>query len=135
MRDSSLHREPWETTVSSGYEFDQPITLSCPECAGTLRCDEHGGLLLYRCHIGHRLTGKAMLHAQMAQLEQRLCSCLSLLNERAELCRQLSEAARRDGRDAEAYDAARRESLERARSLRSLLEVRWLRPEVAGSSD
>jgi len=116
--------------MPEGYQLEQPITLSCPECAGTLRCEAEGDLLLYRCHIGHRLSGQAMLHAQMAQLEQRLCSCLSLLNERAELCRQLQDAASRQGQAAEPYDAARREALERARSLRSLLEALWLRPDL-----
>lgn len=121
--------------MSRGYEFDRPVVLSCPECAGTMRCDRQGDLLLYRCHIGHRLTAEAMLHAQMAQLEHHLCSCLSLLNERAELCRQLHEAVGRAGGDADEYEAARRQSLARVRSLRSLLEAHWLRPDIADKSD
>jgi two-component system, chemotaxis family, protein-glutamate methylesterase/glutaminase len=121
--------------VSSGYALDRPVVLSCPECAGTMRCDEQGDLLQYRCHIGHRLTGEAMLHAQMAQLEHHLCSCLSLLNERAELCRQLHEAARREGQDAHHYGAAREQSQERAQSVRSLLEAGWLRPDIADAPD
>jgi two-component system, chemotaxis family, protein-glutamate methylesterase/glutaminase len=115
--------------MSNGYELARPAALSCPECAGTLHREVHHGLLQFRCHIGHRLTGEAMLHAQLALLEYRLGSCVALLNERAELCRELGETARKAGQAAHHLGAAREEALERARTVRTLLEAPWLRPE------
>jgi two-component system, chemotaxis family, protein-glutamate methylesterase/glutaminase len=115
--------------MSNGYELARPAALSCPECAGTMYRDVHQGLLQFRCHTGHRLTGEAMLHAQLARLEYRLGSCFALLNERAELCRQLGEAAREAGQEAHHLGAAREQALERARSVQTLMEAPWLRPE------
>jgi two-component system, chemotaxis family, protein-glutamate methylesterase/glutaminase len=121
--------------MSKGYEQARPAALSCPECAGTMHCEVHQGLLQYRCHIGHRLTGEAMLHAQLAQLEYRLGSCLALLNERAELCRELGEAARQRGQAADHFDAARTEARKRARVVQAMLEEPWQRPENAGDTN
>jgi two-component system chemotaxis response regulator CheB len=104
---------------------DRPQTLSCPECGGTLTKQTVGGLLQHRCHIGHVLSAEAMFDAQFAMLELRLGSCMALLNERAELCRQMAEAARTEGRGADLFEGAEKESLARADVLRRLLESEW----------
>jgi two-component system chemotaxis response regulator CheB len=114
--------------MDDGYRLDRPQTLSCPECGGTLSEQDVGGMLQYRCHIGHVLSAEAMLDAQFAMLELRLGSCMALLNERAELCRQMGEAAQSEARNSEMFEQARQESLARADVLRRLLESEWVQP-------
>lgn len=108
--------------------MDRPSTMSCPECGGATRCESHGDLVQYRCHIGHILTAEAMLHAQRKALEYHLGASLALFNEHAELCRRMIETACADSRDPTLLEAARAEALERAEALRSLLEGSWTLP-------
>ncbi|MBM0205667.1 hypothetical protein JNW90_23630 [Micromonospora sp. STR1s_5] len=115
--------------MDDGYKLDRPFTLSCPECSGTVERTATGTLAQYRCHIGHVLTGAAMLDAQASVLEMRLGSVLSLLNERAELCRQLSEGSLAEGQDPATLEAARNEALQRAGTIRALLESDWVQPD------
>ncbi|GJD65899.1 hypothetical protein [Methylobacterium frigidaeris] len=115
--------------MGDGYKLDPPFTLSCPECSGTMHRTATGTMVQYRCHIGHILTGAAMLEAQANVLEMRLGSVLSLLNERAELCRQLSEGVMAQGQDPATLEAARKEALQRAETIRALLESDWAQPD------
>ena len=48
-----------------------------------------------------------------------LAACIAVLNDRAELCRQMSDAAAAQGEDGSSYDAARREALDRASDWRA----------------
>ena len=73
------------------YVLNKPTHLSCPECGGALAKVESDPIPKYVCHIGHVLTGEAMLEAQDDLIEQSLSSALATLNERGELCRQMIE--------------------------------------------
>ena len=111
--------------MSEDYRLDRPAALTCPECGGALQRQQDGTLLQFRCHIGHVLTAETMLAAQFDVMEARLAACLVSLNERAELCREMSEAARAQGRAPAAYEAARAEAIERAKVIKDLLEREW----------
>ena len=111
--------------MSEEYRLDKPSALTCPECGGALARQKDGTLLQFRCHIGHVLSAETMLAAQFDVLEVKLAACLVALNERAELCREMGEAAREQGQDSTAYDAARAEALERAKTIKDLLEREW----------
>jgi two-component system chemotaxis response regulator CheB len=117
--------------MPDGYVLDKPLSLSCPECGGVLRPDNRGGIKKFRCHIGHVLTAETVLIAQFSALEKKLAGSLALLNERAELCQQMGEDARKDG-DASAFEAAAREALARAQVIKRLLEDDWVQPLVEG---
>lgn len=54
--------------MGDGYKLDRPFTLTCPECGGAMQRTATGTLRQYRCHIGHVLTGAAMLEGQAAVL-------------------------------------------------------------------
>jgi two-component system, chemotaxis family, protein-glutamate methylesterase/glutaminase len=111
--------------MSEEYRLDRPEALTCPECGGAMSEEHDGTLLQFRCHIGHVLTAETMLAAQFDALETKLAACLVALNERADLCRQMSEAARPQGRDITALERARTEALERAAVIKQLLESEW----------
>lgn len=115
--------------TSEGYTLDRPTAMSCPDCGGAMSRETRGRTTLYRCHIGHALTIETLLHAKHSVLEEKLGASLAVLSERAELCRQLAEAAREAGRDGSRFDRARDQSLERAEIVRSLLEGGWMHPE------
>jgi two-component system, chemotaxis family, protein-glutamate methylesterase/glutaminase len=114
--------------MPEGYVLDKPFSLRCPECGGVLRPEDGGGIRQFHCHIGHVLTAETMLIAQFSVLEAKLAASLSLLNERAELCQQMSEDARRRGDGLGPFEAAAREALARAEIVRKLLEDEWVQP-------
>jgi hypothetical protein len=68
-----------------------------------------------------------MLAAQQQRLEQDLSSILAQLNERTELCRQLQAA--QPSTIANLNDIAA-ESEELSRSIRTLLEIQWVVPNI-----
>lgn len=115
--------------MAEEYRLDRPTAMSCPDCGGAMATETRDQVTLYRCHIGHVLTIETLLHAKHHVLEENLAGSLAVMSERAELCRLLAEAARREGRDASRYDAAQAQALERAEALRALLESDWLHPE------
>jgi two-component system, chemotaxis family, protein-glutamate methylesterase/glutaminase len=82
--------------MTDGYTLNRPVGLTCPECGGALSVDRHGPVIRYICHIGHILTGEAMLVAQAERVEYLATGLLAMLNERRELCRQLIEADQGD---------------------------------------
>jgi two-component system chemotaxis response regulator CheB len=114
--------------MPDGYVLDKPLSLSCPECGGVLRPDNRAGIRQFRCHIGHVLTAETTLVAQFTVLEKRLAGSLALLNERAELCQQMGEDARKQGDGTSQFEAAAREALTRAEIVKKLLEDEWVQP-------
>jgi two-component system chemotaxis response regulator CheB len=111
--------------MSEEYRMDQPVALTCPECGGAVERENAGTLLQFRCHIGHVLTAETMLAAQFDVLEAKLAASLVALNERAELCRQMSENAQAQGQPTASLEAAGAEALERAKVIKGLLESEW----------
>lgn len=111
--------------MSEAYTLDRPTALTCPDCGGAMATETAGSLLRFRCHIGHVLTAETMLSAQFNILEIKLAAVLVALKERAELCRQMRDAAQAGGEDAAALDAARQEALDRAEIIKGLLESAW----------
>lgn len=123
--------------MPEGYVLDKPFSFVCPDCGGVLRPEKVGGIRRFRCHIGHVLTAETMLIGQFALLEAKLGGSLALLNERAELCQQMAEDARLQGDGAGLFEAAAREALARAETLKKLLEDEWVQPlayDRAGST-
>jgi two-component system, chemotaxis family, protein-glutamate methylesterase/glutaminase len=82
--------------MNNGYTLNHPKALTCPECGGTVSIVDDGPVRQYVCHIGHVLSGEAMLAAQADRIEGFATGLLAALNERQELCRQLIEARQDD---------------------------------------
>jgi two-component system chemotaxis response regulator CheB len=104
--------------MSAEYVLDRPGHLTCPECGGALTKIEGDPIPKYACHIGHLLTGEAMLEAQAARIEYFLEAALALLNERGELCRQLLDD---DLQETSRLEALLEESTSAAEMLRNFL--------------
>ena len=111
--------------MSEEYVLNQPTSLTCPECGGALAKVESEPIPKYVCHIGHELTGEAMLEAQAARIEWLLGGALAMLNERRELCRQLSD----DGvSDTAGLEQTTKQATKSAEALRDLLNGHGEKP-------
>lgn len=115
--------------------LEHPLTLCCPDCGGPMRRSDSGTLTQYRCHIGHIYTAETMAKAQFDDMERCVGAALRLINERAEMCRQMAQ--RCDANDQltrQAWYAAVHEAEQRAGKISEILDAGWLAPE-AGSYD
>src|SRR5262249_17693218 len=72
-----------------------PTALPRPECGGALWDDEQGGIIGYRCRVGHAYSEDALIGAQATGVEAALWTAVEVLEERAELLRRV--AVRRGG--------------------------------------
>ena len=134
LADSSLAPEPMlaagSVATGSGLPSQHPVTLTCPECGGSMRRSELGTLVKFDCHIGHSLTADAVAAGQFSELERNFEATFRRMNERRELCRMMIEKALADGhhRQAEAWVAALRQTEQRSEAVRALLEESWIQP-------
>jgi two-component system chemotaxis response regulator CheB len=71
-----------------------PSVFSCPECGGVLWEMEDGGLLRFRCRVGHAFSIESVLAEQSDTLESALWVALKTLQESADLLRRLLQQAR-----------------------------------------
>jgi two-component system chemotaxis response regulator CheB len=74
--------------------------FTCPECGGALWASQDGRMTLYRCHVGHGFTGKALSNGQAAGVH--MWRSIRALEEHAEIHRQMATRrglSKKRGRD------------------------------------
>ena len=100
--------------------------FSCPECHGTLWEADQGGILRFRCRIGHVYSPESMVAAQTDSVDRALWVALRSLEERVALTRRMSERARRrqHGWVSRAFEERARAAEEHANVVRQLLTNR-----------
>lgn len=109
----------------AGGRPDRPSVFTCPDCGGTLWQLDQPELVQFRCHVGHVLTGEALLAGQAQAAENALWYAIRVLTDRMVLARELAEVARRMG-EAEAaagFEALAEAAERQAQALRQVAEA------------
>jgi two-component system chemotaxis response regulator CheB len=98
--------------------------LSCPDCHGILFEIAEGGLLRYRCRVGHAWSVASLVAQQAAGMESALWIALRSLEEKAALARDLSKraAARGHALTAATFERQAAEAVEAAGQVHDLIE-------------
>jgi two-component system, chemotaxis family, protein-glutamate methylesterase/glutaminase len=101
----------------------RPSAFSCPDCTGVLSEIQEGGLVRFRCRVGHAWSPESLLTQQSEALEAALWVALRSLEEQASLARRLAEPARRRGHriTATRFQEQAQEAQQAARLVRQLL--------------
>lgn len=112
--------------IRPGDRPGSPSVFSCPECHGTLWEVEDGGILRFRCRVGHVYSPDSMLAAQTDDVDRALWTALRTLEERAALAHKLAERGRERGQGwvEKAFTVRAEEAAREAHQIRALLRVR-----------
>jgi two-component system chemotaxis response regulator CheB len=73
----------------------QSSQIVCPACQGSMVETIEGGLLRYRCHVGHAFSVDSLLAEQSESLEAALWASVRALEESAQLADRLSNSGDR----------------------------------------
>lgn len=109
-----------------------PSHFSCPACGGVLNEVHDGGMVRFRCQVGHAFTPETALVEQRLSIETALWAALRALEEQAHLAQRMGARTRRQGnlhsavRFEERYEASKKQ----AEVLRRLLAAE-AGPQVA----
>ncbi|HEY0016760.1 MAG TPA: chemotaxis protein CheB [Longimicrobium sp.] len=115
---SEMYRDALESPragVPSGY--------ACPECHGALWETDEGGLLRFRCRVGHAYSIENLLAGQGASMDAALWAAYRALEERAALTSRMGARMRERGQEslAQRYAEQTEETLQRAELIRRVL--------------
>jgi two-component system, chemotaxis family, protein-glutamate methylesterase/glutaminase len=108
-----------------------PSAFTCPECSGPLWESDHGGVVRYRCRVGHGFSEDALVGEQGAAVEAALWIALESLEERAEfLLRLAARHAESRPRLHARYEHAAADATARAELIRTALGIRGEQPHA-----
>jgi two-component system chemotaxis response regulator CheB len=101
-----------------------PAAFSCPDCQGTLYQINEGGLVRFRCRVGHAWSVESLLAQQSSAYESALWMAMRSLEEKASLSRNLAVRARERGNvlSAESFENQVAETLHAAELVREVID-------------
>jgi two-component system chemotaxis response regulator CheB len=98
--------------------------FTCPDCGGVLFEQVEGGLVRFRCSVGHVFSIESLAAGQAHELEGALWTAVRALEDRAELLRRLSARADQSDhrRSAHAFEEQASDAERRAGLVRDAIE-------------
>jgi two-component system, chemotaxis family, protein-glutamate methylesterase/glutaminase len=107
---------------SNSEDSKKPSGYMCPDCGGSLfEVDDTGGLLKFRCRVGHAYSLKALLAAENDALESALWAAVRSLEENAELKRRAASGQFAESRSSRRLRDDATDQQEHAKFLRELI--------------
>lgn len=99
-------------------------TYACPECGGVLEEAKEGGMLRFRCRVGHVYSPESLLADQTLAVEKALWAAIRSMEEQAEFSERLADSSRQKQRPrlARRFDDKANASRENANVLRQFLQ-------------
>ncbi len=99
-------------------------TYSCPECGGVLEEAKEGGMLRFRCRVGHLYSPESLLADQTEAVETALWAAIRSMEEQAEFSDRLADTSKHKKRPrlARRFSEKAVASRENANVLRNLLQ-------------
>ena len=112
-------------------------SFTCPECGGSLWELHDGGMLRFRCHVGHAYSADSLVAEQTDSLELALWSAVRALEEKMALSNRMAERSRQRNfqKAARGFDEKAREAKQQADMLRQLLLGARDEPKPAESDE
>jgi len=93
-----LAREPIvgkEVVAMEAKKLIKPSAITCPECHGSMVESEAGGLVQFKCHVGHIFSMDGLAVAQAEALEAALWAGVRALEESEDLARRIASRSER----------------------------------------
>jgi two-component system chemotaxis response regulator CheB len=103
-QDVELAEANMEAIENEHGRAGKPSVYACPECNGILWEVEEGGLLRFRCRVGHAYTAASLSQEQSDRVEEALWTAFRATEEAASLHRRIAERARSHGDMAKAEE-------------------------------
>jgi len=99
-------------------------TYACPECGGVLEEAKEGGMLRFRCRVGHLYSPESLLADQTEGVEKALWAAIRSMEEQAEFSDRLADNSKQKKRPrlARRFSEKAAASRENANVLRNLLQ-------------
>ena len=115
--------EVGNAALTAGNYDAPPSGFTCPECGGALWELTDGGLLRYRCHVGHGYSAEGLAVEHARKLEGALWTALRALEENSAIRRRMAERSKGQRWEALAgeYERQAKDSEERAALIREVL--------------
>lgn len=109
--------------IENENRIGEPSAFVCPDCSGTLWEVDEGGMLRFRCRVGHAYSAESLLSAKADSTEAALWAAVRALEEDAALARRLAQRSRQREHPSTAlrYDRQAESSSAHAAALRDLL--------------
>jgi two-component system chemotaxis response regulator CheB len=76
-----------------------PTGFTCPECQGSIQAIDDGGLVRFRCRVGHAYSAQDWLAEKATAVEDSLWVALQTLEERADMLVSMARAELERGRE------------------------------------
>ena len=116
-------------------DLGPPTALTCPDCGGALWDVTEGGLVRFRCHVGHSYSAASVLTQQADDLERSLWTAVRALQERATMSRRVARRMAAASRSTRRLEDQARSAEADADRIRSVIRHLETVSELSGDGD